>query len=167
MSKLFFQISMSLDGYVADREGRFEWGAPDEEVHAFVNDCSRPVGTFLLGRRMYDVLVAWETFELAGQRFQALNGGPQYRFSPATSFYVDCDTQEEIDTLWSTILASGGKPTACGWIDDGFGLTWQIVPRVLPKLLMDPDPQRAGRAMQAMMGMVKLDIAALERAYRG
>lgn len=88
------------------------------------------------------------SFELAGMRFQALNGGPQYKFSPAVSFYVDCETQAEIDTLWDKILASGGKPTACGWIDDGFGLTWQIIPTALPKLLGDPDPQRAGRAMQ-------------------
>lgn len=104
------------------------------------------------------------TFELAGQQFFALNGGPHYQFTPAVSLYVSCQTQEEVDRLWAKLLEGGGKETACGWLDDRFGLSWQIIPDVLPKLLSDPDRGRAGRAMQAMLKMKKLDIAGLNAA---
>jgi predicted 3-demethylubiquinone-9 3-methyltransferase (glyoxalase superfamily) len=104
------------------------------------------------------------TFELDGQRFIAFNGGPHYKFTPAVSLYVSVETQAELDRTWDALLAGGGKPTRCGWLDDRFGLSWQVVPTVLPRLLSDPDPQRSGRAVQAMLGMVKLDIAELERA---
>ncbi|HXI20791.1 MAG TPA: VOC family protein [Gemmatimonadales bacterium] len=107
------------------------------------------------------------TFELAGRPFMALNGGPTYQFTPAISLFVSCRTQAEIDDYWDRLLAGGGEPTRCGWLKDRFGLSWQVVPTVLGRLLGDPDREKAGRAMQAMLQMVKLDIAALERAFEG
>ncbi len=103
-------------------------------------------------------------FELDGQEFTALNGGPMYKFSPATSFVVHCETQAEVDEYWAK-LSAGGKTNQCAWLDDKFGVSWQIVPNVLIELLSDPDPVKAGRVMQAMMQMTKIDIAALKRAY--
>ena len=103
-------------------------------------------------------------FELDGQQFTALNGGPMYKFSPATSFVVHCETQAEVDHYWNK-LGAGGKPNQCAWLDDKFGVTWQIVPNILIQLLSDPDPVKAGRVMQAMMQMTKIDIDALQRAY--
>jgi predicted 3-demethylubiquinone-9 3-methyltransferase (glyoxalase superfamily) len=105
-------------------------------------------------------------FELAGQKFRALNGGPQYKFSPATSMFISCEDQAEVDHYWDKLL-EGGKASQCGWLDDKFGLTWQVVPTALPRLLGHPDKAVAGRVMQAMMGMVKLDVAGLEAAARG
>ncbi|HXK20950.1 MAG TPA: VOC family protein [Polyangiaceae bacterium] len=107
------------------------------------------------------------TFELAGQRLIALNGGPHYQLTPAFSLFVSVTTQAELDRIWDALLAGGGKPSRCGWLVDRFGLSWQVVPTVLGKLMSDPDPERSSRAVQAMMGMVKLDIAALERAAAG
>ena len=107
------------------------------------------------------------TFELEGLRLMALNGGPHYRFSEAISLFVECDNQAELDEIWGKLLQGGGTPTQCGWLKDRFGLSWQVIPAVLPKLLGDPDPARAGRAVQAMLSMVKLDIAALEKAAAG
>jgi predicted 3-demethylubiquinone-9 3-methyltransferase (glyoxalase superfamily) len=103
------------------------------------------------------------SFQLAGQTFIALNGGPAYTFTPAISFVVNCESQEEVDRYWSR-LVEGGKPVQCGWLVDQFGVSWQIVPTVLGQLLQDPDPKRAQRAMQAMLGMQKIDIAGLKRA---
>ncbi len=103
-------------------------------------------------------------FTLAGVRYLALNGGPHYQLTAAFSLSIDCETQAEIDELWEKLTAGGGSPVRCGWLTDRFGLSWQVVPVVLPQLLADPDPARAGRAMQAMMGMTKLDIAALRAA---
>jgi predicted 3-demethylubiquinone-9 3-methyltransferase (glyoxalase superfamily) len=105
-------------------------------------------------------------FQLEGQTFTAFNGGPMYKFSPATSFVVHCETQAEVDYYWDK-LGAGGKPNQCAWLDDKFGVTWQIVPNILIELLGDPDPAKAGRVMQAMMQMTKIDIAALQRAYDG
>lgn len=107
-------------------------------------------------------------FTLAGQRFTALNGGPEYRFTPAVSFVIDCDTQEEVDHYWDG-LSEGGPPEArqCGWLADRFGVSWQVVPRRLGEYLSDPDPEKAGRTMQAMLQMKKLDIEALRRAHDG
>lgn len=102
-------------------------------------------------------------FELDGQPFVALNGGPVFTFSPAISFVVDCATQEEVDRLWDR-LSAGGEPQQCGWLRDQYGVTWQIVPAVLGKLLSDPDAARAQRVMQAMLQMNKLDIGALKQA---
>ena len=107
------------------------------------------------------------TWELEGQRFMGLNAGPHYTFNEAVSFFVACETQQEVDELWDKLLANGGKPTQCGWLKDRFGLSWQIIPNVLPKLLGDPDREKAGRAMQAMMKMVKIDGPALQRAFDG
>lgn len=102
-------------------------------------------------------------FQLEGMRFSALNGGPQFTFTEATSFLVDCQTQDEVDYLW-TALTDGGEESMCGWLKDRYGLSWQIIPRRLGELLSDPDPARAQRAMQAMLQMRKIDIAELERA---
>ncbi len=107
-------------------------------------------------------------FSLAGQRFTALNGGPTYTFSPAISFVVDCETQEEVDRYWDK-LSEGGDPEAqqCGWLKDRFGVSWQIVPRQLSEYMGDPDAEKAGRTMQAMLQMKKLDIEGLRRAHDG
>lgn len=104
------------------------------------------------------------TIELEGQEFMVLNGGPAYSFTPAISFFVDCKSQDEVDYYWNRLL-EGGKPDQCGWLTDKFGLSWQIVPTRLGVLLNDPDPVKANRVMQAMLKMVKLDVAELERAY--
>lgn len=104
------------------------------------------------------------SFLLEGQEFVALNGGPQFTFSPAISFVVNCETQEEVDELWEK-LSAGGEKLQCGWLRDRYGLSWQIVPVLLPELLSDPDPVKANRVMQAMLRMEKLDIEGLKRAY--
>jgi predicted 3-demethylubiquinone-9 3-methyltransferase (glyoxalase superfamily) len=106
------------------------------------------------------------TFEIEGQEFMALNGGPQFPFTPAISLFVHCRSQEEIDRYWSKLL-DGGTPWQCGWLKDRFGVSWQIAPDVLGDMLRDPDTERAARVMTTMMKMVKLDIAPLEQAYRG
>lgn len=103
-------------------------------------------------------------FQLDGQEFTALNGGPMFKFSPAISFVVHCETQAEVDEYWAK-LSAGGKENQCGWLDDKFGVSWQIVPNALIELLGAPDPAKAGRVMQAMMQMTKIDIAALKQAY--
>ncbi|HWI26178.1 MAG TPA: VOC family protein [Stellaceae bacterium] len=105
-------------------------------------------------------------FTLAGQRFMALNGGTRFEHSHAISFHVDCTDQAEVDRLWQA-LSQGGAPVQCGWIKDRYGVSWQIIPSVLPKLIADPDRTKAARVMQAMMKMVKIDVAALENAYAG
>jgi predicted 3-demethylubiquinone-9 3-methyltransferase (glyoxalase superfamily) len=107
------------------------------------------------------------TFEIEGQRFVAFNGGPHYKLSPAISLYVSCNTQDEVDALWSRFLAEGGRESKCGWLVDKFGLSWQIIPRQLLELMNDPDPVVANRVVQCMLGMQKIDIAALQRAHRG
>jgi predicted 3-demethylubiquinone-9 3-methyltransferase (glyoxalase superfamily) len=105
-------------------------------------------------------------FELDGRPFMALNGGPTYRFTPAVSFVVNCETQDQLDRYWDRLL-DGGQPSRCGWLTDRFGVSWQIVPNRLGELMSDPDPKRANRVMQAMLAMVKLDIAELEVAAEG
>ena len=102
-------------------------------------------------------------FELAGQPFVALNGGPEFTFDEAISFQVNCESQEEVDDYWAK-LTDGGQESVCGWLKDRFGLSWQIVPTVMDELIRDPDPERSQRAMKAMMGMKKLDIAELQQA---
>jgi two-component system sensor histidine kinase QseC len=106
-------------------------------------------------------------FDLDGRRFMGINGGPHASFNDAVSFSVSCETQEEVDRYWSALTADGGEEVQCGWLKDRFGVSWQIVPTALPRLLGDPDREKAGRAAAAMMKMVKLDIAALEAAARG
>ncbi len=105
-------------------------------------------------------------FELAGRAFMALNGGPHDAFNDAHSMVVRCDTQDEIDRLWAALLKGGGQEKQCGWLKDRYGLSWQIVPAALAQWLNSGEPEAAARVMDAVMGMVKLDIAALEAAYR-
>jgi predicted 3-demethylubiquinone-9 3-methyltransferase (glyoxalase superfamily) len=105
-------------------------------------------------------------FQLEGLEFAALNGGPMFKFTEAISMVVNCESQAEVDQMWDR-LCEGGSPSQCGWLKDKFGLSWQIVPRVLVELLQDPDPQKSQRVMQAMLQMDKIDIAALRRAHEG
>jgi predicted 3-demethylubiquinone-9 3-methyltransferase (glyoxalase superfamily) len=106
------------------------------------------------------------TFQLEGQEFYALNGGPQYKFTPAISLFVNCETQQEVDDLWQKLSASGSDEQ-CGWLKDKYGLSWQIIPTVLGKLLGDKNPKKANAAMQAMLKMKKIDIKGLQQAYDG
>jgi predicted 3-demethylubiquinone-9 3-methyltransferase (glyoxalase superfamily) len=106
-------------------------------------------------------------FTLMGRPFLGLNGGPEFKFSEAVSFSISCEDQAEVDRYWEALTAGGGEPGPCGWCKDRFGLSWQVVPKALPRLLADPDRARAGRAMQAMMKMKKLDVAELEKAAEG
>ena len=105
-------------------------------------------------------------FEIEGQRFLALNAGPTYKFTEAVSFMVHCETQEEVDRYWEK-LSAGGATQACGWLKDKYGLSWQITPNALMEMIADPDPQKSNRVMQAMMQMIKIDIAKLRQAYAG
>jgi predicted 3-demethylubiquinone-9 3-methyltransferase (glyoxalase superfamily) len=104
---------------------------------------------------------------VGGQLFMAYNGGPHFRFSEAYSMFVDCKDQAEVDRYWDAILEAGGKPTQCGWINDPFGLSWQIIPRRFMEMMRDKNPKKVQAVIQAMLKMVKLDVAALERAYAG
>lgn len=106
------------------------------------------------------------SFELDGQQFMALNGGPAFTFSPAISFFVNCATQDEVDDLWDR-LSAGGEKQRCGWLKDKFGISWQIIPDVLGQLLEDDDDAKSERVWEAMMSMEKIDIGALRRAYEG
>ncbi|HTS25867.1 MAG TPA: VOC family protein [Bryobacteraceae bacterium] len=115
-----------------------------------------PKGTLFVG-----------AFEIEGQEFQVLNGGPLFQFTEAISFFVKCESQEEIDDLWQKFTDGGGKPDRCGWLKDKYGVSWQIIPTVLGKLLHGPDAEGSKRALAAMMQMIKLDIAALQKAYDG
>jgi predicted 3-demethylubiquinone-9 3-methyltransferase (glyoxalase superfamily) len=107
------------------------------------------------------------TFELDGVEFMALNGGPQFRFTEAISFFVKCKDQAEVDYYWEKLTADGGAESQCGWLKDKFGLSWQIIPDALGRYLGDKDPAKAGRAMQAMLRMKKIDIESLRRAHAG
>jgi len=122
------------------------------EVSRYGEGGPRPAGTVLTVE-----------FELDGQHFTALNGGPEFTFDEAISFQISCGGQEEVDYYWDTLTA-GGEESQCGWLKDKFGLSWQVVPQALPELLSDPDPARAQRAMQAMFAMKKIDIAAVRAA---
>ena len=106
-------------------------------------------------------------FQLEGQNFTALNGGPHFKFTEAISFVVDCETQEEVDYFWEKLTADGGQESQCGWLKDKYGLSWQITPRVLIEMIGDKDPQKAQRVMEAMLQMKKIDIPTLKRAYDG
>ena len=106
-------------------------------------------------------------FTLAGRRYLGLNGGPEFAFTEALSLQIDCEDQEEVDRIWDALAADGGQPSRCGWIKDRWGLSWQVVPRAMTQMLTSSDRAGAGRAMQAMMTMGKLDVAALEKAFAG
>ncbi len=106
-------------------------------------------------------------FTVAGQRFTAINGGPQFSFTEAVSFVIDCEDQAEVDRLWDALTADGGEPGRCGWLKDRFGMSWQVVPRELGELLGSPQREGAGRAMEAMLRMDKIDVGELRRAFAG
>jgi predicted 3-demethylubiquinone-9 3-methyltransferase (glyoxalase superfamily) len=114
-----------------------------------------------------DGSVTMATFELAGQEILALNGGPAHPFTDAISLFVSVDTQDEVDTLWSALTSGGGTESRCGWLKDKFGLSWQIIPKALDRLMGDPDPAKSARVVQAMLKMTKIDVAGLEAAHRG
>ena len=122
------------------------------------------VGQEIHGKVAGSVMVV--AFEIEGQRFVALNGGPRFTFDEAISFQVHCETQDEIDYYWAS-LSAGGSESMCGWLKDKFGLSWQVVPSVLPDMLMDPDPEKVQRVTHTFLQMTKFDIAALHRAYAG
>ena len=107
------------------------------------------------------------TFELEGQKFMGLNGGPQFHFTEAISLFVDCDTQEEVDYFWDKLQEGGGEESMCGWLKDRYGLSWQVIPTALGRFMSDPDPQKSQRVMQAILKMRKIDLAKLEAAYKG
>ena len=106
-------------------------------------------------------------FELDGQQFTALNGGPEFKFSEAVSLQIYCDDQAEVDYYWQKLTADGGEESVCGWLRDKYGLSWQVVPKALIEMVTDSDPEKAGRAMEAMLKMQKIDIAVVQRAYDG
>jgi predicted 3-demethylubiquinone-9 3-methyltransferase (glyoxalase superfamily) len=107
------------------------------------------------------------TFNLCGQEFCALNGGPEYKFTPAISLYINCEDQKEVDHFWDAFSKDGGAENRCGWVSDKYGVSWQVVPKALPELMGDKDKEKAGRVMEAMLKMGKLSVEGLERAYRG
>jgi predicted 3-demethylubiquinone-9 3-methyltransferase (glyoxalase superfamily) len=104
-------------------------------------------------------------FSLAGQTFIGLNGGPDFTFNEAISFSIDCDDQPEVDRYWDALIAGGGEPSVCGWLKDRFGVSWQVIPRQLPEMLQSPDREAAGRAMEAMLKMTKIEVKGLEEAF--
>ena len=124
------------------------------KVTRYLEGAPLPAGTFMTG-----------TFQIEGQEFVALNGGPMFKFTEAISFVVNCETQKEVDEYWEKLTAGGGQEVQCGWLKDKFGLSWQIVPTILIKLLGDKDREKARRVMDAMLKMKKIDIAGLKRAY--
>ena len=119
-----------------------------------------------LGVNRFNGNVMTVTFELQGQRFMALNAGPLFKFTEAVSFFVSCETQEEVDELWER-LSAGGEKSRCGWLKDKYGLSWQIIPTALMRLMSDPDPKKSGAVMQAMLKMNKIVIEDLQKAYEG
>ncbi len=106
-------------------------------------------------------------FTLDGTRFTAINGGPQFTFDEAVSFLIPCKDQEEVNYYWARLLADGGQESMCGWLKDKFGVSWQVVPTALNELIADPDPDKSQRVMTAMLGMKKIEVAGLQRAYDG
>lgn len=106
-------------------------------------------------------------FEIEGMKFMALNGGPKFEFNESVSFFVTCDDQAEVDRFWHLLTADGGEESKCGWLKDKYGLSWQIIPNVLMRLMSDPDREKAERVMQAMLKMRKIEISELEKAYQG
>ncbi|KAG0584572.1 hypothetical protein M758_3G220100 [Ceratodon purpureus] len=146
-----------FDGNAEEAANFYVTLLPDSRIDAVVqapaDNPSTPKGAVLLVK-----------FTLGGQHFLGLNGGPMFKFTEAVSFTIDCEDQAEVDKLWEALTADGGSPGKCGWLKDRFGLSWQIVPKVLPQLMTSGDPERSQRTMQSMMTMSKLDIAKLSSA---
>lgn len=134
-------------------------------ISVFNNSRIISVSRYGEGGPMPAGLLMSATFELEGQQFMALNAGPQFKFTEAISFYVDCKTQAEVDELWAKLTADGGEEAPCGWLKDKFGLSWQIIPSILGELLNDPDPVKAQNVMNAMLQMKKIEIDKLQQAY--
>ncbi len=131
------------------------------------DDAARLYCSIFPGSKITSTSKSSTSFEIEGQRFIAFSGGPHFKLNPAVSLFVSCTTQAEVDALWARFLAEGGTESRCGWLVDKFGLSWQIIPTQLLELMSDPDPVVANRVVQCMLGMRKLDIAALQRAHRG
>lgn len=157
---------MNVFGSSAQKITTFLWfnDQAEEAMNFYTGlfDNSRIISVKRVGEK-----VVTGTFDLAGQQFMALNGGPQFPLTEAVSLFIKCDTQEEVDFFWNKLTADGGQESRCGWLKDKFGLSWQVIPTRMGELLGDPDPARADKAFQAMMQMGKLDIAALEKAADG
>ena len=136
-----------------------------EEMAEFYRSVFTDFAVLNTARRSGDGSVLTMNFRINGQEFMALNGGPHFKFSPAISFFITCQKQDEVDDYWTKLAAGGGAPGQCGWLTDRFGVSWQIVPAILGELLQDPDRDKAARAMQAMLKMTKLDIAVLKQAH--
>lgn len=139
--------------------------AVDFYVSVFKESKIVEVGRFTDEGPAPDAPVLWIDFQINGQPFQAINGGPLFTFSEAISFAIECEDQAEVDYYWEALTKGGGEPSECGWLKDRFGVSWQVVPRVLRELLQDPDPERAGQVMRRMLQMQKLDVAELQAAY--
>jgi predicted 3-demethylubiquinone-9 3-methyltransferase (glyoxalase superfamily) len=146
-----------FDGQAEEAANFYVTLLPDSRV----NDVARAVADTPSGPAG---MVLTVDFTLAGQDFQGLNGGPEFKFSEAVSFSIDCSDQAEVDRLWDALAANGGEPGPCGWLKDRWGLSWQIVPHRLAELLQDPDPERARRTMEAMLKMGKIEVTELEAA---
>ena len=138
-----------------------------DDAIAFYTDTFSEAKVLELQRQAPDAPAFTAVIELAGQKFMLLNGGPRFPFTEAVSFVIDCDGQEEVDYFWSRFVDNGGEESMCGWCKDRFGLSWQVVPKQLHETLNGPDKAGAGRAMQAMLGMRKLVVADLQKAYAG
>ena len=149
-----------FDGNAEEAAGLYVSLLPDSRVESVsrspADNPSTPAGAVLV-----------VDFTLAGQPFRAINGGPEFHFNEAISFVIDCEDQAEVDRLWNALIAGGGSPGQCGWLKDRYGVSWQIVPRQLGEMLGDPDTEKARRAMEAMLRMSKIDIAAMRGAFDG
>ena len=138
-----------------------------DEAIAFYTETFRDARVHELVRHAPDKPAFTAVLELAGQKFMLLNGGPRFTFNESVSFMIDCDGQDEVDYFWNRLTSEGGEESMCAWCKDRFGLSWQVVPRQLTKALTGPDREGANRAMQAMLQMRKIDVAAIEKAYKG
>jgi predicted 3-demethylubiquinone-9 3-methyltransferase (glyoxalase superfamily) len=149
-----------FDGNAEEAAGLYVSLLPDSRVdsvaRSLADNPSTPAGAVLV-----------VDFTLAGQPFRAINGGPQFSFTEAVSFVIDCEDQAEVDRLWNALLEGGGSPGQCGWLKDRYGMSWQIVPRQLGEMLGDTDAEKARRAMEAMLRMSKIEVAAMRAAFDG
>jgi predicted 3-demethylubiquinone-9 3-methyltransferase (glyoxalase superfamily) len=162
------EVLMTTDGFTT-----YLWfdGQAEEAAHHYVsifkNSSVGRIGRYSEAGPGPAGSVVTVEFTANGQRFVALNGGPEFTFNEAISFQIDCADQEEVDYYWNKLIEGGGRPGACGWLKDKYGVSWQVVPTELTEMITDPDQEKAARATRAMLSMGKLDIAALEKAYDG